>query len=120
MGFFIKFFTILGIFIALCSLVFIFQNNAEVYVRFFSYGYNGPITLILISTLFIGFIIGLILTVPVHIDQYMKMKKVVKQNNLYKRQIEAFERQEKREDQKDENKLISKLKELGSGIKNNI
>ena len=50
----------------------------------------------------------------------MKMKKVVKEKNLYKKQIEKFEKKEKNEEKRVESKIISKIRELGSSVKNNI
>ncbi|MFT5179974.1 MAG: putative integral membrane protein [Candidatus Paceibacteria bacterium] len=88
MKFFIRFFTTLGIFISVVILVFVVQNNEEVTVQFFTYDFSGPISLILISTLIVGFLVGLILIFPGNIKRYMKVNKLLKENNLYKKKIE--------------------------------
>lgn len=92
MLFFTRFFTIVGIIISVVTLIFVVQNNHDVTVQFFPYSFSGPISLILISTLMVGFVIGLILTFPGSLNRYMKMNKLSRENGLYKKKIEDYER----------------------------
>jgi uncharacterized integral membrane protein len=83
-----KFFTILGILIGAASLTFIFQNNEEIVVKFFTYQFSGSTALVLIATLIVGLLIGLMLTVPGNVKKGLEVRKVLKENVLYKKRIE--------------------------------
>ena len=57
-------------------------------MRFFTYEFSGSTALVLIATLIVGFLIGLMLTVPGNVKKALEVQKIKKENTLYKKKIE--------------------------------
>lgn len=63
-----------SVLIAAVALMFAFQNYEIVQVTFFKWGFEGPVALVIIASLLIGFIIGFILLVPSHMSSKWKIE----------------------------------------------
>ena len=81
-----KFSIIFSIIIAAVALLFAFQNIEVVNITFFQWGFSGPVSLVIIASLLIGFVIGLIFFIPNSMASKWKIK-------LQKEAIEKLQKQ---------------------------
>lgn len=79
--------TIIGVLIAGVSLVFAFQNNDMVTVKFFNNYFTGSVALIIIGSLLIGFFIGMIVFVPRIISSSWRARTINKENERLKARL---------------------------------
>lgn len=79
------FFSILSVVIAALAITFAFQNNEPLSVRFFSTVFEGSTALVILSSLLVGFVIGLILFVPSAVAARWKARTLARENETLKR-----------------------------------
>lgn len=70
----LSFSVFLSVIIAVIALIFAFQNIEVVNVSFFEWGFSAPVSLVIIASLLIGFVIGLIFFVPNSMASKWKIK----------------------------------------------
>ncbi len=79
--------TIIGVLVAGVAVVFAFQNNDIVTVKFFENYFTGSVALIIISSLIIGLLIGMIIFVPRIISSSWRARNLFKENERLKNRL---------------------------------
>jgi uncharacterized integral membrane protein len=77
----------IGILLGVISVVFVLQNVDIVTVTFFSWHFNGSLALVLFLTFTVGIFVTILLILPESINNYLKNKKIEKENEKLKEEL---------------------------------
>lgn len=78
---------IIGLIISGFGLYFAFQNQEIVSVRFLENELTGPVSLIIISSMILGFVIGMIIFVPRSIADSWRARSFERENKKLKQRL---------------------------------
>lgn len=74
---------ILSVIIAVLSLILAFQNTVFVDVYFLNYQFSTSLALVILSALLVGFILGMLILVPIIFNVNMKNRNLMKLNKKF-------------------------------------
>ena len=74
---------ILSVIIAALSLILAFQNTVFVSVFFLNYEFSTSLALVILSALLVGFILGMLILVPIIFNVNMKNRNLMKLNKKF-------------------------------------
>lgn len=74
---------ILSVIIAVLSLILAFQNTVFVSVFFLNYEFSTSLALVILSALLVGFILGMLILVPIIFNVNMKNRNLMKLNKKF-------------------------------------
>jgi len=78
---------IIGLLLAIASLIFAFQNNDEIVVTFFDYSVTGSVALLIITSIIIGFIISMMIFVPGTLAAKWKIRKLQQEKQKLEKEL---------------------------------